>query len=81
MPNNKCDENVDHHDHENEVEHLHQHRDKCKTKDATLVLDKIHIDNLDEKNLICNLICNLIFLYLILIEFTHVNVGFNNLFI
>lgn len=25
LPNNKCGESVDHHDHENEVEHLHQH--------------------------------------------------------
>jgi hypothetical protein len=25
LPNNKCTENVDHHDHENEIEHLHQH--------------------------------------------------------
>ncbi len=25
LPNNKCDAGVDHHDHENEKEHLHQH--------------------------------------------------------
>lgn len=25
MPNNKCAENIDHHDHENEIQHLHQH--------------------------------------------------------
>jgi hypothetical protein len=25
LPNNKCGENIDHHDHENEIEHLHQH--------------------------------------------------------
>lgn len=25
MPNNKCGENIDHHDHENEIQHLHQH--------------------------------------------------------
>ncbi len=26
MPNNKCAENIDHHDHENEIQHLHQHQ-------------------------------------------------------
>jgi len=25
LPNNKCAENIDHHDHENEIQHLHQH--------------------------------------------------------
>jgi hypothetical protein len=30
LPNNKCSENVDHHDHENEKEHLHRHSTKSK---------------------------------------------------
>ena len=30
LPNNVCKENIDHHDHENEKEHLHQHRDNFK---------------------------------------------------
>ena len=25
MPNNKCAVNIDHHDHESEIQHLHQH--------------------------------------------------------
>jgi zinc transporter ZupT len=32
LPNNKCSENIDHHDHENEVEHLHQHRERDSSK-------------------------------------------------
>jgi hypothetical protein len=28
LPNNKCSENIDHHDHENEKEHLHRHGKK-----------------------------------------------------
>lgn len=28
MPNNKCDANIDHHDHENEKEHLHKHSNR-----------------------------------------------------
>ena len=30
LPNNKCEEDVDHHDHENEIEHLHQHSNRNK---------------------------------------------------
>lgn len=31
LPNNKCNENIDHHDHENEIEHLHKHRAALKS--------------------------------------------------
>ena len=49
LPNNKCNENIDHHDHEKEVEHLHQHIDKIKTKGVPL-LSEI----LNEKNSVSN---------------------------
>jgi len=61
LPNNKCTENVDHHDHENEIEHLHQHsqqlnrlgqlssnntKNKMLNEQSTLlILDGINAEN------------------------------------
>jgi hypothetical protein len=66
LPNNKCDESVDHHDHENEVEHLHQHRDKSRANDAACILEKVHLDASDEKNIICNFFYYFVFLTILL---------------
>ena len=49
LPNNKCNENIDHHDHEKEVEHLHQHTDKINTTVVPLLSE-----NLNEKNSVSN---------------------------
>ena len=50
LPNNKCDENIDHHDHENEAEHLHKHR--TNGKETTCVSEQQH-NSSEEKNIIC----------------------------
>lgn len=38
LPNNKCGEDVDHHDHENEIEHLHQHSAHILANDQSALL-------------------------------------------
>lgn len=63
LPNNKCSENIDHHDHENEVEHLHQHRDtQIKLETTTIeeneekmaifqpLTNQVNLKLVDEKN-------------------------------
>jgi hypothetical protein len=43
LPNNKCDEDVDHHDHENETEHLHQHSN-IRRESSTVLKTTSHIN-------------------------------------
>ena len=58
LPNNKCGESVDHHDHENEVEHLHQHSnqyhlDKASSAPSIFTPNSTHdtfISNLNTNN-------------------------------
>lgn len=46
MPNNKCAENIDHHDHEAEIVHLHQHGKHCSKSDVEQTISTISYDNL-----------------------------------
>ena len=75
LPNNKCNENVDHHDHQNETEHLHKHRPKIEETNAASVSlsilpdTKLESDNtqtklledspLIDKNCLCSSVPNL----------------------
>lgn len=54
LPNNKCMENIDHHDHENEIEHLHQHSHKFNNLEQTssTIIQKsmLHSENNSESD-------------------------------
>ena len=52
LPNNKCDINVDHHDHENEKEHLHKHSKKTRFPAFRSIDLSVSEPNLKTQNLL-----------------------------